>query len=267
MKLRNGWGTTFAFFLSLNSVEASQKNSRELCSRERSEIIAKFEAIENRIGFRNDGGLFDGGVCWWHSRLQRSSIYLARFEPGLPRPSRGEAKTIIENLVRLNSVVTIPGYSNFNSFSRDYQELIQQALNEWQLRDGFIQQQWIRGLYGRPSLPPAILRERMSKIFVKFKESKPGLWIMAQFPGITSHSLLLLGMTRTSSGFDLKVIDSNRPEVMRTLIYRYGDRSIQLGNEGFTPFVGFQSDQEKIDATLRNNCQNWHSRNRTKRFD
>ena len=77
---------------------------------------------------------------------------------------------------------------------------------------------------------------------------------MAQFPGITSHALLFIGMTRTSEGFNLRVIDSNRPEITRELTYRYGDQAIQLGNEGFTPFVGFQADQEKIDSTLKNFC-------------
>ena len=251
MEIRHGWRLLFALSFTLVSRPSL---SGELCSQTRAELLAKFELRENRLGFRNDGGLFDGGVCWWHSRLQRSSIYLARFEPALPRPTEKESKEIVEHLVRFDSVVTIPGYSNFNDFSRDHEGLIQHELNEWQIRDGFIKQQWIRGLYGRPSLPPSVLRERMARIFVKFKASKPGLWVMAQFPGITSHALLFLGMTRTAEGFHLRVIDSNRPEITRELTYHYGDRSIQLGNEGFTPFVGFQSDQETIDTTLAGYC-------------
>jgi hypothetical protein len=251
MEIRHGWRVLLALLLTLLS---NRSFAQELCSQTRAELLAKFELRENRLGFRNDGGLFDGGVCWWHSRLQRSSIYLARFEPGLPRPTENESKEIIEHLVHFDSVVTIPGYSNFNDFSRDHEGLIQHELNEWQIRDGFIKQQWIRGLYGRPSLPPSLLRERMARIFVKFKASKPGIWVMAQFPGITSHAFLLTGMTRTAEGFSLRVIDSNRPEITRELTYRFGDRSIQLGNEGFTPFVGFQSDQEMIDATLKSYC-------------
>ena len=254
MEFRHGWRPLALTLALLTLFNTTPANSQELCSQSRAEILSKFDAIENRIGFGNDGGLFDGGVCWWHSRLQRSSIYLSRYAPELPRPTTSAAKTIVKHLVHFDAVVTIPGYSNFNEFSKDHEGLIQQELNEWQIRDGFIQQQWVRGLYGRPSMPPAVLRERMARIFVKFKASKPGLWVMAQFPGITSHALLFTGMTRTAEGFDLKVIDSNRPEVTRTLVYKYGDRSIQLGNEGFTPFVGFQSDQEKIDATLREHC-------------
>lgn len=254
MEIRHGWRLVTAVFLLASSASASHSNLASLCSANRSEIFEKFEAKENRIHFRNDGGLFDGGVCWWHSRLQRSSVYLAQYEPSRPHPTQKEAQSLIQHLIEFDSVVTIPGYSNFNDFSRDHQELIQRELNEWQIRDGFIQQQWIRGLYGRPSMPPAVLRERMAKIFVKFKNSKPGMWVMAQFPGITSHAVLILGMVRTTEGFQLRVIDSNRPEITRELTYRYGDRSIQLGNEGFTPFVGFQSDQEKIDSTLREFC-------------
>lgn len=254
MEIRHGWRSLLFALVFTSLVNATPATSQELCSQSRAELLSKFDAPGNRMAFRNDGGLFDGGVCWWHSRLQRSSIYLSRYAPSLPRPTAGEAKAIVEHLVHFDSVVTIPGYANFNEFTKDHEGLIQQELNEWQIRDGFIQQQWVRGLYGRPSMPAAVLRERMARIFVKFKASKPGLWVMAQFPGITSHALLFTGMTRTAEGFDLKVIDSNRPEVTRTLVYKYGDRSIKLGNEGFTPFVGFQSDQEKIDATLRAHC-------------
>lgn len=233
---------------------STQSLAQTLCERTRADLLIQFEDPANRMGFRNDGGLLDGGVCWWHSRLQRSSLYLARFEPTLPRPTQKAARKIIEHLIHFDSVVTIPGYSNFSEFSKDYQEPIQNELNEWQIRDGFIHHQWVRGLYGRPSLPPAVLRERMDRIFVKFKKSKPGLWVMAQFPGITSHALLFIGMTRTSTGFTIRAIDSNRPSMTREITYQYGDRSLKLGNEGFTPFVGFQSDQEEIDETLNRYC-------------
>ncbi|NDG84194.1 MAG: hypothetical protein EBX52_04045 [Proteobacteria bacterium] len=225
-----------------------------LCHRDRSAWVLEFLDPANRIAFRNHGGLVKGGVCWWHSRLQRSAIYLSEFAPEKPVPSEAAARTLIRHLVRFDSVVTLPGYSNFHDFSRDFEPLIQKELEAWQIRDGFLYQQWIRGLYGRPSMPAATLKRRMDTIYSRFVSSKPGLWIMAQLPGITSHALLLIGMDKKSDGYRMRVIDSNRPDSNRDLVYTEGDHAIQLESDSFTPFAGFQTDQEEIDETLEDYC-------------
>jgi len=251
MKLGHGW---LGIVLSFCVFSTAHSAPGEFCARTRDILLGDFEAPSNRIGFKNNGGLFDGGVCWWHSRLQRSAVYLAQYAPGLPKPSQSAARALIEHLIHMDRVITIPGFSDFNGFSKAHEALIQKELNEWQIRDGFLYQQWVRGLYGRPALPAAVLRERLDRIFVTFKKSKPGLWVMAQFPGITSHALLFIGMERTPTGFDFRVIDSNRPETTREIHYQYGDRSLALGKEGFTPFVGFQTDQHEIDEAIGRYC-------------
>jgi len=225
-----------------------------LCDRNRSSLFLEFLDPVNRIAFKNHGGLMNGGVCWWHSRLQRSAIYLAGFAPEKPAPSGADARALIRHLIRFDSVVEIPGYANFHDFSRDFEQVIQKELEAWQLRDGFLHQQWVRGLYGRPSMPAAVLKRRMERIYSRFLSSKPGLWIMAQLPGITSHALLLIGMEKTEQGYRMKAIDSNRPGTTRDLVYAEGDQSIALGKDHFTPFAGFQTDQEEIDETLESYC-------------
>jgi hypothetical protein len=230
------------------------------CTRSRTDWFAEFEKPENRIAFQNDGGLVDGGVCWWHSRLQRSAVFLARFtSPEKSKPSQSQARRIIETLIRFKKVVLIPGYQNFLEFSRDYASLIQHELNQWQLRDAFLRQQWIRGLYGRYSMPAKTLRNRRNKIFRRYRLSKPGLWIMAQMPGITSHSLLLLSIDRSHDQaglhYKLRVIDSNRPMETREVWYHDGDRSLTLSGTPFVPYVGFELDQNKIGRSLARHCR------------
>ena len=72
---------------------------------------------DNQLGFVNQGGLFGGGVCWWHSRFTRSAAYLAVFDPSLPRPSDEDAKKIISRLRDRKGVTLIPGFRNLFEFS------------------------------------------------------------------------------------------------------------------------------------------------------
>lgn len=251
MELRHGWRPLLilsGFIFTSTSLASS------LCGRSKAELLSAFEATENRIAFRNNGGLFNGGVCWWHSRLQRSTVYLAEFAPTRPKPTAGEAEKIIDKLVHLDSTVVIPGYGNFRDFSADFRPLIQEKLDQWQLRDGFLAQQWVRGLYGRPRLGARGLRERMKNIFARFKRSKPGLWVMAQHPGITSHALLLIGMSPTEKGFRLRAIDSNLPLGIREIDYTPGDQSLEVDGNPFVPYAGFESDERKIERALKRHC-------------
>jgi len=251
MILRQGWriGTGMVLLFCSWAHAASP-----LCTRDRNTLLNAFQDPANRISFKNHGGLFNGGVCWWHSRLQRSAIYLTEFAPDQARPSNAEARELIRHLIRFDSVVTIPGYSHFSEFTRDFESVIQKELETWQIEDGFIFQQWIRGLYGRPKMPAAALKRKMDRIYAKFTHSSPGLWLMAQLPGITSHALLLIGMEKTEQGYRMTVIDSNRPQMNRELIYTVGDHAIPLGNDSFTPFAGFYTDQDEIDETLQEYC-------------
>lgn len=239
----------FLFLFAQNNAQAVN-----FCSRSNDDLLKQFEASENRIGFQNQGGLGNGGVCWWHSRLQRSSIYLTQFDPSLPQPTEDEARTLVHSLIHFSQVVVIPGYANFSDFSKDFEPMIQKELENWQLRDGFIYQQWIRGMMGRSTLPASTLEQHMDQIYQTFLTSKPGLWIMAQMPGITSHALLFIGMTKTDLGYHLRLVDSNYPNLTRELDYRIGDQTIHIGSETFTPYVGFQNDQTKIDHTLQSYC-------------
>lgn len=229
---------------------------KKICSRTRSELLEQFHSSENRLAIVNGGGLFQGGVCWWHSRFQRSSLYLARFSPEKQKPSIPEAKEIIRKLVHFEGVVEVPGYENFFSFSQDFSNLIQAALNDWQIRDGFIQQQWIRGISGRNHLPASAMTQRMDQLYETFLRSEPGLWIMVQLKGITSHALLLLDFVKTEHGYDLETLDSNFPDTTIYFHFQKGDTSLHYGGASFVPYAGFQRDQVKINQALAQFCTN-----------
>jgi hypothetical protein len=200
-----------------------------------------FYELSNRLSFNNDGGLFNGGVCWWHSRLQRSAFYLASFNKHAPKPEPNELKSILRKLRYFKGKVVIPGFENFNQFSSYYNAEIQKLLNKWQIQDGFIYQQWIRGISGSPQdVSSTKYKNRMKSLFERFQKKSIIPWVMWQFKGITSHALLIVGMQKTAKGFVLEVIDSN-----------HSLKTINVSDENpLAIFLGFESDVKNIEKIL-----------------
>ncbi|HXH30667.1 MAG TPA: hypothetical protein VNJ01_07625 [Bacteriovoracaceae bacterium] len=227
-----------------------------ICQQNSQTIITLLSDPSSRIAFKNQGGLLGKGVCWWHSRLQRSSAYLAEYKPDLPPPDVREVRRILTTLMQMNGVTIIPGFHNFESFSMAHQREIQKTLNYWQKVDGFFNFVWIQSISGNYQLRPEALEARMNMIYSTFQTSPQPLWVMAQIKGITSHSLLLLGMEKNANGFRLTVIDSNHPGQSLEIYYHFGDTALQApaSRYAFIPYVGFQNDYKKIFAAVRNYC-------------
>lgn len=228
--------------------------AQDICTRTQDGIKIHLSDASSRIAFENDGGLINGGVCWWHSRLQRSSAYLVKFAPAEPRPSKPELDKILHSLRVMDKVVVIPGYADFFSFSKDYQREVQSMLEEWQKRDGFLNFEWIRGISGRSELSMDKMKERMDDVYRYYKNSPSPLWTMAQIKGITSHSLLMLNMRQTETGYDMDVIDSNHPDKTLFISYAYGDRSLKNDKYTFVPYTGFQNDFRLITKAISHAC-------------
>lgn len=228
----------------------------DFCDRTSLDIVTSLEVRSSRIGFKNQGGLFNGGVCWWHSRLQRASAYLVIYRPEKRPPTVQEAVQIIKTLKTLNKVVEIPGFKDFLSFSMAYQNQMQSVLEAWQREDGFFNMQWVRGISGRSELGPDQMKNRMETLYQQFLDSPHPLWIMAQIKGIESHSFLVLDMVPTPDGFELRVIDSNLPKETTTLRYSMGERSLKHPRSSYTfvPYSGFQKDYDLIFKSLKNYC-------------
>jgi len=232
--------------------------ANNFCDRTNAEIKELLLNESSRLSFKNNGGLFNAGVCWWHSRLQRSSVYLAQFAPEREMPTENEVWDILKSLRSMNKVVTIPGFKDFASFSLAHKAQIQQLLNQWQASDGFINQQWVRGISGRSTLPPPKLKNQMDYIFNFFQESPLPVWLMAQVKGVTAHAFLLLEMFPLQNGYHLRVIDSNKPLITRDVFYQHGDSNLTLDDRKYTfiPYTGFQKDFKYLHSAIKNHCPN-----------
>lgn len=231
-------------------------SAQTICERMDQGVQPYLLETASRISFKNRGGLFNGGVCWWHSRLQRASAYLAEFRPEAPAPSALELKKILRQLRSMNSLVVIPGFDNFYSFTVAYKNEVQSLLEAWQREDGFINQEWVRGISGRHSLKPQELRTRMDNIYRYFLNTPQPVWLMAQIKGISSHAFLLLDMIKIDKGFELHLIDSNHPLDTRVVVYQNGQTALKHSKEkySFVPYTGFQKDYESILPAVKRIC-------------
>lgn len=244
------------------------------CARSPESILERAALEENRLAFQNDGGLFNGGVCWWHSRFERSANYLAVFRPELPMPSDREAKKIIHQLMLRRKVVEIPGFKSLREFSSAYENLIQKQLNRWQIRDGFGNQVWILSLSGKSELPVVKLKASMDKIYAQFEKYDSMLSLMLQFKGVVSHMWNLLSIEKTDVGYTLIATDSNYVDgnssvksPLMVATYRYGDTSLSSSNieiindnstssyDSFTPYpILNRLDLHRINKAINHYC-------------
>lgn len=231
--------------------------SSDFCLKNSEDIRLHLSETKSRIAFKNKGGLINGGVCWWHSRLQRSSAYLIKFRPEIrQKPSLEEVRKILRHLRDMDKVVIINGYSNFRDFSYDFRSETQKMLEGWQKIDGFLNHEWIRGISGKSSLPPNELKAQMEKIYTAYKSSPTPIWVMLQIKGITAHAALVTSMTESNKGFNLTVIDSNNPSDESEIYYSFGDTSLRIEGEGysFIPYLGFQRDFTKMFSAINEHC-------------
>ena len=228
----------------------------EFCGRRQPDIKSLLMNESSRISFKNTGGFLNKGVCWWHNRFQRSSAYLLKFNPEGTRPDKTQVRRILQSLMLMNRVVEVSGYSDLETFSRDYKSEIQSVLNQWQKIDGIINFQWLRGISGRSELGMHQMQERMDDVFKHYRSSPVPVWVMAQIKGITSHSFLILNMEKRMNGYDLDVIDSNKPMETIRIEYYHGDKNLRPPGVRYTfvPYVGFQNDFRKISKALKQHC-------------
>ncbi len=209
----------------------------------------------NLMSFKNDGGLFNGGVCWWHARFQRNIFYLSIFKPNLPKPQINEIKKIIQQVRLGNSVVTIPGYANLSDFSSENQKLIQAELNDWQLYDGVVLGSWIDGLKGETKVPASELQAKMDEVFQYVNVKKKIAYEKLQIKGITSHAWLIVNVKKMSSGYDLNIIDSNNPRMCELYSYKNGDESFHVSGYGdFVPYLEFKREEERLTQNGKTYC-------------
>lgn len=233
------------------------KSEEAFCAaRKDANFVKKLAYTEtNTISFRNHGGLGNGGVCWWHSRLLRNALYLSIFKADLPKPSVEEAKDIIKQLRYAKNVVTIPGYSNFYDFTVDFEAQVQRELEKWQKGDGFIRMAWVKGLAGNSEVPAEEFKKLMDDIYHEVEENNNIAYNKLQIPGVDAHAWLVVNMKKLSNGYVLKVVDSNFPNEVETYEYREGDTSLDYhGYFKFVPYLERVDEMVQIKNVISNFC-------------
>jgi hypothetical protein len=229
----------------------------EFCARFQDTTILSTYSSEtsNLMSFKNQGGLFDGGVCWWHSRFQRNILYLSIFRPDLNKPTSPEVRALIKEIRAGESVVTIPGFANFADFSTSYSKEIIAELESWQLYDGVILGSWIDGLKGDTSVESKVLEKMMNTLFRYVEVDKKIAYQKLQIKGITSHAWLIVGMKQGPAGFEIGLIDSNNPRMCENYTYKTGDTSFFEKHYGnFVPYLEFTREEARLTNVAKNYC-------------
>jgi hypothetical protein len=209
---------------------------------------------ESRIAFINEGGFMNSGVCWWHSRLQRNSVYMARFRPELPWPSDREAREIIRQIMDEKGPVVIPGFANFYDFTRAYRYVIQGQLEGWQKRDSLLKFAWIRGMRGSPEVAPAEMRRQMDRLYDAVEIRREIAFAKLQLPGPEAHAWLVVGMVRRADGYRLFIIDSNEPSQTSVYDFRDGDTRLRFDFWTGVPYLGYDGTIKKLKKNFLRAC-------------
>jgi hypothetical protein len=209
---------------------------------------------ENRFSFANEGGLLGGGVCWWHSRLQRNAIYMARFAPDAPIPTSAQASKLVNDLINEKGPVVIGGYKDFYDFSRGFHNMIQNKLEAWQKKDGFFKFSWLRGLKGRHEMEPDELQKEMDLFYQKVVGEGEIVYARLNPAGIEAHSWLIVGMTKRERGYELVYVDSNYPVATLRYDYTIGDVSVDsgIGKSGF--YENYSGTLKKLKKNFAKAC-------------
>lgn len=214
---------------------------------------------KNQLHFMNQGGIFEGGVCWWHSRFTRAAAYLAIFDPAQPKPNREEAKNIILTIRKRKDIVVIPGYRNLIEFSYDWGDEILDKLEDWQKSDSLTRFSWFNGMTKEKDLAPEKLEEKMDDLFERISRGEV-VYQMLQMPGIVAHAWLAVGMVKTPFGYYVDAIDSNAPGQVVRFTYIKGtskmDYTIDYRNTGYTfvPYTGHTKEERKLRRKLYKEC-------------
>jgi len=221
---------------------------------------------ESRMAFANHGGLFNGGVCWWHSRFQRKATYLTVMRPDLPKPSESIARKIIAAIKKSKSLVSIPGYASFSDFSRAYDREISNTLAAWQSGEGFFQFAWISGLSGSSRPGAAKMESLLEKIRSQVEDQKRISFVHLQMPGIVNHAWLVSSIAKTSNGWNLRVVDSNFPDQTREIHYQKNEKAIYDETYGvwLAPYLAEQDEIQNLEKVIAKECQ---SRKKSKQSD
>ena len=226
----------------------------------------------NHIGFLNRGGIANAGVCWWHSRLLRNATFMAYYSPAKKKPivayvlktvSKGKKKNvplkgsvmdILQRLKKAKKPVEIPGYANFNEFTKAHQKEVQKLLDNWQIEDGILKLSWVSGLKGKTKTTSKHLKTIMDKTYSKVLKGEV-VFHKLQLEGISAHAWLVIGMREIPNGYRLDIVDSNFSGIIN-YYYQIGETSFYTSSYGnFVPYIENSKEFKKMTKNRSKVCQ------------
>ena len=212
-------------------------------------ILNRLKNPDNRLSFRNSGGLFNGGVCWWHSRLTRIAQYLAIFNPNEKPVTDDQAYAQVKRL-RQGRPTTINGFKNLYDFSLVHQAAIQKNLEEWQILNGGFQLGFLDGLTGSTNVPSTELKSIMDETYKIFQNTQKPLYQVLQLPGILAHAWLITDMQPTPTGYNFSVVDSNY-SYLQNWDYQNGSTGFYYGSMPFVAYTTTRGVAEEVSLSQR----------------
>lgn len=202
-------------------------SNEDICKMSSEDFQKKSWDLLNRTSFRNFPGPMRTGVCWWHSRLQRSALYLAIFDqPNAEKPTREQAMQILEKIAQNKAVVSVPGFTNWMRFSYEYEEEIKFYLGRWEITDT-VQIEFRKGMRFNRGTEFSMLQ----KISKEVNDYKRIAYVMVDLPQGAAHSWLVPSIDTKSK--ELTYIDSNFP--LEAAIFDY-DRNLHIDLRSRTIF-------------------------------
>jgi hypothetical protein len=260
MKNALTWGMFLALSASAQAAGlAAPQSPTELCSRPADHALQLAQNTDNLFDFGNEGGTWGTALCWWHSRLQRASLYLAVYNSSAPKPTADQVEKILAALSTGNAVVTIPGYRNFKEFSRDWKQTIVDYLSWWELSNATTRFTWLtHGLRSVRTSTARSLQAEMDKIYNYVTLQKKVAYVMLQMRGIMAHAWLVIAMDRTATGYKLRYIDSNYQDEVLTYEFRQGQRFVVadvLANIDAAPYLLEEDELERQLSSVRAYCR------------
>jgi len=257
--------TIFSSVVHASSINPQRRFCKQFSTpSSKTEFINSLLKSENRLSFLNQGGEFNIGVCWWHSRFQRAASYLAYYEPEKNKPSEEEVEEIINAIIYQKRVVSIPGFSSLSEFSKAHEKQIQSALESWQIRDS------LTGALARSLNPLRPSYKSYTKDIVHtfyrlhqlINDEKVIPFVIEQNTGATAHAYLIvkaqmLGKNVVDQEIELTLIDSNSFILSTVRISKYNYDRIEYQNikfEGFAIYIDYSRDLTKIERAIKQFC-------------
>ena len=189
------------------------------------------EETGTQVGRPRDEPVEFGQRCIVLSRAVRQFHRIAQFDGDAPRVGRDEYQRLIRKVLQSDQrdpypreYVTIPGYADLRSFSRDYEALLKsETRGAW---SSYFQRGNWRMLF---PFSPSQQRDTAQDLLDALAAGLLPIVRLVRFPHITiNHALLIFAAEESASEVRFEVYDPNDVQAPRTLTFERGSVSFKM---------------------------------------